>query len=216
MANIEGKLSELRKEIGYARDESKAAGYRLGREDAEKELTELRHVNEKHLAEVERLDKNYDLLSRQFRNMCDELEKSKQENIELAKQLREARASKSNAHNEFDKLYEMASKKVNLIQTVKNAEADIENLVARGPHFKRTDDETGNAFYSRYAYTVKFHVNPSKGYTTALLFGAITPDKLTKATAKCHPNDDFNESIGKAIALRRALGLEVPSEYLGG
>ncbi|MCA6607502.1 hypothetical protein [Bacillus safensis] len=32
--------------------------------------------------------------------------------------------------------------------------------------------------------------------------------------AKCAPNDCFNVHIGKAIALRRALGLVVPSEYL--
>jgi len=32
--------------------------------------------------------------------------------------------------------------------------------------------------------------------------------------AKCAPDDCFNEHIGKAIALRRALGLEVPAEYL--
>ncbi|MCP9282981.1 hypothetical protein [Bacillus safensis] len=32
--------------------------------------------------------------------------------------------------------------------------------------------------------------------------------------AKCAPDDCFNAHIGKAIALRRALGLEVPTEYL--
>ncbi|RAP05511.1 hypothetical protein C2W58_01943 [Bacillus pumilus] len=32
--------------------------------------------------------------------------------------------------------------------------------------------------------------------------------------AKCAPDDCFNEHIGKAIALRRALGLVVPAEYL--
>lgn len=37
---------------------------------------------------------------------------------------------------------------------------------------------------------------------------------ISKGIAKCAPNDCFNAHIGKAIALRRALGLEVPSEYL--
>lgn len=37
---------------------------------------------------------------------------------------------------------------------------------------------------------------------------------LAKGIAKCAPNDCFNVHIGKAIALRRALGLEVPAEYL--
>ncbi|MCA0117385.1 hypothetical protein LCD32_00040, partial [Bacillus sp. RSS_NA_20] len=35
-----------------------------------------------------------------------------------------------------------------------------------------------------------------------------------RGISKCAPNDCFNAHIGKAIALRRALGLEVPSEYL--
>lgn len=36
---------------------------------------------------------------------------------------------------------------------------------------------------------------------------------LSKGIAKCNPSDCFNVHIGKAIALRRALGLEVPAEY---
>jgi hypothetical protein len=35
-----------------------------------------------------------------------------------------------------------------------------------------------------------------------------------KGIAKCAPSDCFNAHIGKAISLRRALGLEVPTEYL--
>ncbi|MNC48209.1 hypothetical protein D3C75_973110 [compost metagenome] len=34
-----------------------------------------------------------------------------------------------------------------------------------------------------------------------------------KFTAKCSPADVFHAEIGKAIALRKALGLTVPSEY---
>ena len=36
----------------------------------------------------------------------------------------------------------------------------------------------------------------------------------SKDFAKCAHNDCFNEHIGKAIALHRALGLDVPQEYL--
>lgn len=35
-----------------------------------------------------------------------------------------------------------------------------------------------------------------------------------RGIAKCHPDDCFNVHIGKAIALRRALNLKVPDEYL--
>jgi hypothetical protein len=37
---------------------------------------------------------------------------------------------------------------------------------------------------------------------------------LGKGIAKCDPSDCFNVHIGKAIALRRALGLVMPVEYL--
>lgn len=38
--------------------------------------------------------------------------------------------------------------------------------------------------------------------------------ELSKGIAKCAPDDCFNVHIGKAIALRRALGLPVPDEYV--
>ncbi|WP_240939761.1 hypothetical protein [Bacillus tequilensis] len=37
---------------------------------------------------------------------------------------------------------------------------------------------------------------------------------VRRGIAKCAPDDCFNVHIGKAIALRRALGLVVPDEYL--
>ncbi|MBM7600483.1 hypothetical protein JOC34_002874 [Virgibacillus halotolerans] len=43
------------------------------------------------------------------------------------------------------------------------------------------------------------------------LFSGFT---LTEGIAKCNPDDCFNVHIGKAIALRRALGLAIPSYYL--
>lgn len=36
----------------------------------------------------------------------------------------------------------------------------------------------------------------------------------SRGIAKCDPSDCFNAHLGRAIALRRALGLEVPSGYL--
>lgn len=64
--------------------------------------------------------------------------------------------------------------------------------------------------------SIKFHVNDKKKVVTALLFHKHlngTPPRY-KGFAKCAPNDCFNEYIGKAIALHRALGLGVPQEYL--
>lgn len=61
--------------------------------------------------------------------------------------------------------------------------------------------------------TVKFHVNDKKRTVTALAyFGNLYPEDkevVGKAIAKCAPDDVFNADIGKAIALGRALGLDV-------
>jgi len=59
-----------------------------------------------------------------------------------------------------------------------------------------------------------FITNREKRTVVALLRGHHTGKVRARGIAKCHPNDCFNVHIGKAIALRRALGLEVPDEYL--
>ncbi|MDQ0270795.1 hypothetical protein [Cytobacillus purgationiresistens] len=69
----------------------------------------------------------------------------------------------------------------------------------------------------KYAYRVcreEFVVNKEKRTVVALLRGAFTEKVQHRGIAKCAPSDCFNAHIGKAIALRRALGLEVPAEYL--
>lgn len=63
-------------------------------------------------------------------------------------------------------------------------------------------------------YKVSFIINRDKGAIVCLLKGSISNKVIKKGIAKCAPNDCFNVHIGKAIALRRALGLEVPEEYL--
>lgn len=59
-----------------------------------------------------------------------------------------------------------------------------------------------------------FIVNAAKRTVVALKKSLIDTRILRRGIAKCAPNDCFNAHIGKAIALRRALGLEVPTEYL--
>ena len=60
----------------------------------------------------------------------------------------------------------------------------------------------------------EFVVNKEKRTVVCLLRGARTPVLYSKGIAKCAPHECFNVHIGKAIALRRALGLEIPDEYL--
>lgn len=60
---------------------------------------------------------------------------------------------------------------------------------------------------------VRFEINRDKRTVVALL---LTRDGhvWARGIAKCAPGDVFNAHIGRAIALRRALGLEIPAEYL--
>lgn len=65
--------------------------------------------------------------------------------------------------------------------------------------------------------TPEYIVNKEKRTVVALLKPKHThvgKSVRAKGIAKCAPTDCFNVHIGKAIALRRALGLEVPAEYL--
>lgn len=60
-----------------------------------------------------------------------------------------------------------------------------------------------------------FGVNRDKRKVTAVARYKHVPDVVAVVgRAVCAPNDVFNAHIGRAIALRRALGLEVPAEYL--
>ena len=61
---------------------------------------------------------------------------------------------------------------------------------------------------------VTFIVNKEKRTVVALVRYAVSKKVKARGIAKCHPDDCFNAHIGRAIALRRALGLEVPDEYL--
>lgn len=60
---------------------------------------------------------------------------------------------------------------------------------------------------------VRFEINLNKRTVVALL---LTRDGhvWARGIAKAAPNDVFNAHIGRAISLYRALGLEVPAEYL--
>ncbi|MGD6829069.1 hypothetical protein [Bacillus pumilus] len=63
-------------------------------------------------------------------------------------------------------------------------------------------------------YSHEFIVNAEKRTIAALRRSPGTTKIHSKGVAKCSPNDCFNAHIGKAIALLRALGLEVPYEFL--
>ena len=59
---------------------------------------------------------------------------------------------------------------------------------------------------------VEFIVHQEKRTVVTLMRGTVTKKVYSKGIAKCNPDDVFNEHIGKAIALGRALGKDV-SEF---
>lgn len=74
----------------------------------------------------------------------------------------------------------------------------------------------------RYGYRAKdgiicdaeFIVNEEKRTVVCLLKYQFGKYVTSKGIAKCMPGEVFNEWIGKAIALARALEIEVPQEFL--
>ncbi|MEK5323321.1 hypothetical protein [Aeribacillus sp. FSL M8-0254] len=93
-------------------------------------------------------------------------------------------------------------------EIVERAKRDIDELKDDGLYkvpFKGTFN---------YACFADFIVNREKRTVVALLRGYQSGKVLARGIANCHPNDCFNVHIGKAIALRRALNIEVPDEYL--
>lgn len=62
-------------------------------------------------------------------------------------------------------------------------------------------------------HKVEYVVNREKRTVVALI-RRPEGDSITRGIAKCAPGDVFNVWLGKAIALRHALGLEIPEEYV--
>ncbi|ASS63611.1 hypothetical protein CHN56_03153 [Bacillus velezensis] len=100
-------------------------------------------------------------------------------------------------------------------EIVEQAKADVEKLI----------EDAGSicpVYYGNYTMRectnrVEFVVNREKRTVVALVFGKsqrVRSELREKGIAKAAPNDCFNAHIGKAIAIRRALGLTVPDEYL--
>lgn len=59
-----------------------------------------------------------------------------------------------------------------------------------------------------------FFVNTNKHAVTCLLRGVETNRIWFKGIAKCMPDEVFNADIGKAIALTRALNIDIPDEFI--
>jgi hypothetical protein len=97
----------------------------------------------------------------------------------------------------------------------------IEELIDHGITYNEEYGNVGNGICQTKFYKVDFHVNEKKRAVTAVVETTSSDGSKPSygvqrvvGVAKCDPNDCFNEFIGKAIALHRALGIEVPEELL--
>ena len=96
---------------------------------------------------------------------------------------------------------------------IERAKAFLENTKEK-PSYEDTLRYTvkSDSPFVRYVCDVNFIVNSDKRTVVALLKWRSNGKVVAKAIAKCAPDDVFNADIGKAIALGRALGLDV-SEF---
>lgn len=94
-------------------------------------------------------------------------------------------------------------------EIVEQAKADVEELSNYGDGV-----QCETYVFTKATCNVEFVVNRDKRTVVALLKGVRTGKVYAKGIAKAAPDDCFNVHIGKVIALRRALGLAVPDEYL--
>lgn len=69
-----------------------------------------------------------------------------------------------------------------------------------------------DGFYEK-SHIAEFIINAKKRTVVVLIKNSLGTVRL-KGIAKCMPGDVFNEWIGKAIALAKALEVEIPQEFL--
>jgi hypothetical protein len=98
-------------------------------------------------------------------------------------------------------------------EVVERAKADVAKISA--------DIAEGSTWDSKYPLVEKYGhqqvgyvINHEKRTVVALVRNKYYDIGINaKGIARCAPDDVFNSAIGRAIVLRRALGLEVPREY---
>lgn len=97
-------------------------------------------------------------------------------------------------------------------EVIEKARVDVADLKRIGGDRYATLPPT-SSLCGKY-YDVKFQINRKKNTVVALVYGGISRTLYSRGIAKCAPTDCFNVHIGTAIALRRALGLDIPQEYV--
>lgn len=95
--------------------------------------------------------------------------------------------------------------------TKKEPNEDRKRIINEAKEFVESKKDDEGDVYLPYGScaTPYWIVNKEKRTVVVLLHGYITGTLLAKGVAKCAPDDVFNEDIGKAIALGRALNENV-------
>lgn len=94
-------------------------------------------------------------------------------------------------------------------ELIKKAKQFVEGIIGSYDTFSMTV----NGFKNQQGKPV-FQINENKRTVNVLIYGGFSKELLFKGFAKCDPGDVFNEWIGKAIALARALEIDIPVEFL--
>lgn len=101
-------------------------------------------------------------------------------------------------------------------EIIERAKSFIESATERGKDAYAPKVNDGHEYYRNRFFNVDFHAKNNK--VTALVYLTNYAGKIINrkpsliGRAKCNPDDVFNEHIGKAIALGRAIGKDV-SEF---
>ncbi|KMK75406.1 hypothetical protein [Alkalihalobacillus pseudalcaliphilus] len=186
--------AELSNELQAVVDEVKRKAYAEGFE-AGRVFDSREESRRKEVAEL--LKARADFLAEQGRDSFEERAERGRQMIEKARE--QSKEDKQRMRDEI----------------VERAKADVEDLLQHN----HTESVAGGVWFVNTVIAVKtdfckFVVNKEKRVVVALVIDIHNNSVYTKGIAKCAPNDCFNVHIGKAISLRRALGLHVPTEYL--
>ncbi|MEK5178498.1 hypothetical protein [Paenibacillus odorifer] len=98
-------------------------------------------------------------------------------------------------------------------EIVECAKADVSDLLSQRAYPVVTVEGLNRSMNS-YAHYVDYVVNKEKRTVVAIVKHKDGGRVRVVGKSKCAPGETFNVHIGRAIALYRALGCEVPAEYL--
>lgn len=102
------------------------------------------------------------------------------------------------------------------VEPVKSPNQQRAELIQRAREFVKSRGMSDGRFYHSEKSLLlngEFIVNKEKRTVVCLLRGTQTRTVFSRGIAKCMPSDVFNADIGKAIALARALQIDIPQEF---